>query len=171
MTFGGNFLEIWYYFEEQLFWEHPQLENDLERTDGNLYFLPWILGGRTFSLTCDVKLIFLAVYHWNLNGRKSLGQQTAGRSKTKQADHWKPFGRNPLSFPKSSLAPATTRKVKLVMKLHTNFSLTIYLIYLITIRKQHVLKMNKYLTIKLLKWTKSKRSYSIIQSNTKKKYI
>ena len=140
MTFGGNFLEIWYYFEEQLFWEHPQLENDLERTDGNLYFLPWILGGRTFSLTCDVKLIFLAVYHWNLNGRKSLGQQTAGRSKTKQADHWKPFGRNPLSFPKSSLATTTTRRVKLVMKLQI-FLLELKSIKLQKISNQHVSKI------------------------------
>ena len=33
-----------------------------------------------------------------------MGMGAAGRSKTKQADHWKPFGRNPPSRWKSSLA-------------------------------------------------------------------
>ena len=97
-------------------------------------------------------------------GENLWGKQTAGRSKTKQADHWKPFGRNPLSFPKSSLATTTTRSVKLVMKLQFSLRIQIYLITL-----AHVLKMNKSLTIRLLKWTKSKKSYFIISKSIKYK--
>ena len=73
-------------------------------------------------------------------GENLWGKQTAGRSKTKQADHWKPFGRNPLSFPKSSLATTTTRRVKLVMKLQI-FLLELKSIKLQKISNQHVSKI------------------------------